>query len=105
MTELILNGTALRAEWATELAEMRNRINGLRAALATALRDATGSDRYAFLGTQRGMFSRLGATPEQIRTLREDHAIYIIGDGRMNIAGLSMEDVPRLAQAIATVCA
>ncbi|WP_407494250.1 aromatic amino acid transaminase [Pseudooceanicola sp. MF1-13] len=105
VTEMILNDATLRGTWATELSDMRVRINTLRAELATALRDATGSDRFAFLGSQRGMFSRLGATPEQLRILREDHGIYIIGDGRMNIAGLSSKDIPRLAQAIATVCA
>ncbi|MGC0223461.1 aromatic amino acid transaminase [Pseudooceanicola nitratireducens] len=103
--EMILNDSALRADWSQQLSQMRGRINTLRQALATALRDRTGSDRYAFLGSQRGMFSRLPASPDEIRILREEHGIYLIGDGRMNIAGLSQEDIPRLAQAIATVCA
>ncbi|WP_136636324.1 aromatic amino acid transaminase [Pseudooceanicola onchidii] len=105
VVEMILNSSALRAEWATELSEMRGRINSLRGELAAALQAETGSDQYAFLAVQRGMFSRLTATPDQIRTLRDDHGIYIIGDGRMNMAGLSKEDIPRLARAIAEVCA
>ncbi len=104
LVEMILADAALHAEWTEELSEMRNRINALRRDLAEALRDATGSDRFAHFGSQRGMFSRLGATPDEVRRLREDHAIYMVGDGRMNIAGLAKEDIPRLARAIAEVC-
>lgn len=104
VVEMILNTSALRAEWAGELAAMRGRINSLRSELAQALRSEMGSDRFGFLASQRGMFSRLGATPEQVAELREKHAVYMIGDGRMNIAGLSSEDIPRLARAIAEVC-
>jgi aromatic-amino-acid transaminase len=46
------------------------------------------------------MFSRLGATPEQVERLREDHAIYMIGDSRINIAGLNSDTVPILARAM-----
>jgi len=105
VTEMILTDATLRDAWTTELSDMRSRINTLRTELATALRDATGSDRFAFLGSQRGMFSRLGATPDEIRILREEHGVYVIGDGRMNVAGLSSKDIPRLAAAIAKVCA
>jgi aromatic-amino-acid transaminase len=49
------------------------------------------------------MFSRLGATPEQVEALRADHGIYMVGDSRMNIAGLNKETVPILAEAIAKV--
>ena len=104
VVEMILTSEALSDDWAAELTEMRGRINGLRADLAGALRAETGSDRFGFLAAQRGMFSRLGATPAQIATLRADHAVYMIGDGRMNIAGLSRADIPRLARAIAAVC-
>ena len=104
VAEMILNDAELRAEWINELAEMRNRINDLRKTLANALLAQSNSERFALLGAPRGMFSRLNATPDQIKPLREDHGIYLIGDGRMNIAGLSLDDIPRLARAIATVC-
>lgn len=104
VAEMILTTDALRTAWADELAEMRGRINGLRAELSKALRLATGSDRFGYLAAQRGMFSRLGASREQIATLRSNHAIYMVGDGRMNVAGLAQEDIPRLAEAIAKVC-
>ena len=49
------------------------------------------------------MFSRLGTTPEMVERLRVEHAIYMVGDSRMNIAGLNAQTVPILAQAIIDV--
>jgi aspartate aminotransferase len=72
----------------------------LRESLATELRRLSGSDRFGFLAQHRGMFSRLGATPEQVENLRRDHGIYMVGDSRMNIAGLNARTVPILAKAI-----
>ena len=57
---------ALRADWAAELEEVRNTMLGLRDQLAAELRDLSGSDRFDFIRHHRGMFSRLGATPEQV---------------------------------------
>ena len=73
----------------------------LREQLAQELRRVTGSDRFGFIAEHRGMFSRLGATPEQVAALRADHGIYMVGDSRLNIAGLNAKTVPILAEAIA----
>ena len=73
---------------------------GLRQQLAAELRSLTGSDRFDFIERHRGMFSRLGATPEQVRRIKEDNAIYMVGDSRLNIAGLNRDSVPILARAI-----
>ncbi|VDS07993.1 Aromatic-amino-acid aminotransferase [Paracoccus haematequi] len=96
----ILTDEALRADWAAELEEVRNTMLGLRAQLASELRDLSGSDRFDFIGQHRGMFSRLGATPEQVQKLKTDAAIYMVGDSRLNIAGLNQHTVPVLARAI-----
>jgi len=64
------------------------------------LQRLSGSDRFGFIAQHRGMFSRLGATPEQVERLREEHAIYMIGDSRINIAGLNDRTVPILAKAL-----
>ena len=76
---------------------------GLREQLAGELRQLTNSDKFDFIAQHRGMFSRLGATPEQVAQLRRDHGIYMVGDSRLNIAGLNKTSVPVLAQAIAKV--
>jgi aspartate aminotransferase len=100
LVTMILNDPTLRAMWQTELEDMRLTMLSLRKALAAELRRLSGADRFGFLGQHRGMFSRLGASPEQVETLRRDHGIYIVGDSRMNIAGLNARTVPVLAAAI-----
>lgn len=96
----ILTDEALRADWAAELEDVRNTMLGLRDQLATELRALTDSDRFDFIAHHRGMFSRLGATPEQVQKLKSDAAIYMVGDSRLNIAGLNQDTVPVLARAI-----
>ncbi len=96
----VLQDDALRADWQTELEEVRTGMLGLRQQLADELRRVSGSDRFGFIAQHRGMFSRLGVRPEIVQKLRDDHAIYMIGDSRMNIAGLNRETVPILARAI-----
>ena len=103
LVTMILEDDALRADWKAELEEVRLNMLSLRHSLADALRDATGSDRYGFIAQHRGMFSRLGLTPEQVVTLRVEHGIYMVGDSRINIAGLNARTVPILAASIATV--
>lgn len=100
LVTMILTDPALRADWEAELEEVRLSMLGLRESLAAQLRDLSGSDRFGFLAQHRGMFSRLPATPEQVVRLREEHAIYLVGDGRMNVAGLNRDSVARLASAV-----
>ena len=99
----ILGDAELRADWEGELTAMRDRMNDLRRALATALRDACGSDRFGYLADQRGMFSLLGGDAAQIARLREEFGVYVVGGGRLNMAGLTFESIPRVARAIAQV--
>jgi len=94
----ILGDAALRAEWETELNAMRTRMKGLRADLSDALVAATGSNELAALKTQNGMFSQLAVTPEQTFELREKHGVYMPASGRINIAGLNLNDIPKLAE-------
>ncbi|MGB0498175.1 MAG: aromatic amino acid transaminase [Rubricella sp.] len=99
----VLSDDALRADWMAELYAMRTRINRLRGQLAEALRRETNSERFDFIAAQRGMFSLLGIAPEAVSRLRQVHGVYAIGDGRINIAGLSEDRIGRVAAAIADV--
>jgi aromatic-amino-acid transaminase len=99
----VLQDAALTADWKAELEEVRTGMLALRQQLADELRQRTNSDRFDFIAHHRGMFSRLGATPDQVEALRRDHGIYMVGDSRLNIAGLNGQTVPVLAQAIAEV--
>ena len=103
LVTMILEDAALTADWKAELEEVRLNMLGLRQALADALRLATNSDRFDFVAQHRGMFSRLGLTTDQVQRLRVDHGIYMVGDSRINIAGLNAGTVPVLAAAIAVV--
>jgi aromatic-amino-acid transaminase len=96
----VLTDPELRADWEAELEDMRTGMLRLREQLAAELRARSGSDRFGFIAEHRGMFSRLGATPEQVQRLRDDHGVYMVGDSRMNIAGLNEKTVPLLAEAI-----
>jgi len=98
-----LHTPELRADWAAELEEVRLSMLGLRTQLANELQKLAGSDRFAFIAQHRGMFSRLGASPEHVERLRAEHAIYMVGDSRLNIAGLNAQSVPILAKAIIDV--
>ncbi|WP_299151560.1 amino acid aminotransferase [uncultured Tateyamaria sp.] len=100
LVTMILNDDTLRADWQAELEEVRLSMLSLREQLAHALQQRAGSDRFGFLAQHRGMFSRLGTTPEMVKKMREDHGIYMVGDSRMNIAGLNAQSVPILADAI-----
>lgn len=100
LVTMVLSDPALRADWAAELEEVRLGMLDLRTQLASELQRLSGSDRFGFLAEHRGMFSRLGASAEHVEKLRADHAVYMVGDSRMNIAGLNSATVPVLAQAI-----
>ncbi|SEP97251.1 aromatic amino acid transaminase [Thalassovita taeanensis] len=100
LVTMILNDADLRADWAAELEDVRLSMLGLRQQLADELQRLSGSDRFGFIAQHRGMFSRLGTTPEMVERLRAEHAIYMVGDSRLNIAGLNATTVPILAKAI-----
>ncbi|QMU57223.1 MAG: aminotransferase class I/II-fold pyridoxal phosphate-dependent enzyme [Boseongicola sp.] len=100
VVQTILDDPALRADWQAELEDVREGMLKLRTHLAETLRQRTNSDRFDFIADHRGMFSRLGASAEQVVEMREKFGIYMIGDSRMNIAGLNEATVPVLADAI-----
>ena len=103
LVTMILEDPALRSEWQAELEEVRLGMLGLREQLAKELQALSGSDRFGFIAQHRGMFSRLGASPEQVERLKTEHGIYMVGDSRLNIAGLNAKTVPVLARAIIDV--
>lgn len=102
----ILDDAALRKQWEGELKAMRDRINGMRKLFVEALDkrgvklSPAGND---FIIHQRGMFSFSGLSRQQVQALREKHAIYIVGSGRINVAGVTESNVERLCDAIADV--
>lgn len=103
IVETILTDAALRADWERELAQMRDRINGLRQLLVERFAVRGDGGRFEFIERQRGMFSFLGISPKQVESLRNDHAIYMVDSSRMNVAGASHENVDRFCDAVMSV--
>ncbi len=103
VVSLILGDPELKADWMAELEEMRLGMLELRKGLADALRRETNSDRFDFVAGHRGMFSRLGLSPAQVAALRDEHGVYMVGDSRINIAGLPANGLEKLAKAMVAV--
>jgi aspartate/tyrosine/aromatic aminotransferase len=100
---IVLEDAGLRADWQAELEEMRLRMLRLRVAFAEALRRQSNSDRFDFVASHRGMFSRLGLSEAQVERLRTEHGVYMVGDSRINVAGLPEDGMDALAKAIVSV--
>ena len=93
----------LRALWERELGEMRSRLNRMRSEFAAGMKAAGASRDFGFLAEQRGMFSMLGLSPGQVGELRDKHAIYMAGSSRVNVAGMTGSNLPKLCAAVAEV--
>ena len=100
LVSIVLNDKDLRSDWMSELEDIRTSLLNLRVQLADELQKISGSDRFSFIASHRGMFSRLGATPSQVEKMRKEFGIYMVSDSRFNVAGLNNETVPALAKAI-----
>ena len=98
---IILRDDALTKLWLDELTTMRARVRNVRNALAQA--GTAGSVDLTPLGTQNGLFAMLPLTKEQVVKMREDHAIYMAGSGRINIAGLHDGNIAKFVAALADV--
>ncbi len=90
----------LRESWTEELAAMRGRIQEMRSLLAQRLRSVTGDGSFDFIDQQHGMFSLLGVSRAVVERLRERHHIYLLGDSRMNVAGILPHNVGYVAESI-----
>jgi aspartate/tyrosine/aromatic aminotransferase len=84
---------------------MRDRINTMRRRFVESMAEAGSTRDWSFIQRQRGMFSFSGLTPVQVDQLRSEYAIYIVGNGRINVAGMTEANLPPLCRAIAAVTA
>ncbi|CAM3036251.1 amino acid aminotransferase [Vibrio mytili] len=103
LVKTILQDTALTSIWKQELSEMQQRLLNLRQSLCNELRNNHNTDQFNFIESHKGMFTVLGFSENQMTQLREDYGIYGVGDGRINIAGLTENHIPYVADAIKKV--
>lgn len=99
----ILGDDDLRSRWVAELTEMRERINGMRLLFAEKMAAKAPGTDFSFITNQRGMFSFSGLSPMQVDQLRTQYGIYIVGSGRINVAGMTESNMDRLCDSIAKV--
>ena len=100
----ILNDPDLRNQWESELKQMRERIQNMRQLLAETLTAKGVPGDHSFITRQRGMFSFSGLNSTQVEQLKNDHSVYIVGNGRINVAAITPDNCDALCEAIANVC-
>jgi aromatic-amino-acid transaminase len=98
-----LASSELRALWEQELAQMRERIKGMRHMLVDRIHARVPGANFEFVTRQRGMFSYSGLTRDQVRRLREEFSIYAIDSGRICVAAVNSRNVEHVADGIAAV--
>ncbi len=103
LVDIVLFDPVLKAEWLVELNEMRERINGLRKDLVAKLQEIGVEQDFSFIEREKGMFSFLGLSVEQVQTLVNEYSIYLVNSSRINVAGISKSNIDYLAQSIAKV--
>ena len=108
LVEIILGGNNSQNKelihlWEKELNSMRNGMLELRKLLSDSLRRSTNSTRFDFIERHRGMFSLMGLTVDQVARLRTEFGIYMVGDSRINIAGLNKDQIDYFSSSIAAV--
>lgn len=99
----LLSDSALTLEWKTELEQVRNRMNMLRTKLAQGLNDAQNKIDFEFLERSKGMFCFLGIDHQDVLTLRSEFGIYLLESTRINVAGLSEQNLPTIIERVADV--
>jgi aspartate aminotransferase len=98
----VLSSEGLRSQWEAELAQICQRINGLRRDFCDALIAQTDRD-FAFISEEHGMFSFLGLSVEQAERLRNEKSVYVLDSSRINIAGLNAGNMDRVVSAVSAV--
>lgn len=99
----ILEDAELYAQWDKEVADMRVRIQEMRDLFVTTLKEKGVAGDYSFISRQNGMFSFSGLTVEQVNRLKDEFAVYIVGSGRISVAGMTKDNMQPLCDAIAKV--
>lgn len=99
----LLSSDTLRAEWQTELEQIRTRMNTLRKGLANGLNEAQSKIDFSFVGDSKGMFCFLGISQQDVLTLRSEFGLYLLESTRFNVAGLSEKNLPVIVERVADV--
>ena len=100
---LILNDPDLRDEWLAELAAMRQRMKEMRKLIIAGLGKSAPDRDFSHIDRANGMFCYLGVSPQQVAKLKQDYGIYLVDSGRINVCGITGNNVSYLSESIAAV--
>lgn len=103
VVETILSSPERRKQWLKELISMQSRLHEMRKGLVAGLQANVGNRDFGFLSAQRGLFSFMGLTRDQVQRLSAEYAIYTPSSGRINVAGLNSDNLGYVAEAIASI--
>jgi aspartate aminotransferase len=103
IVETIMGDSGLHKDWEAELSDMRDRINGLRSQLVQHLKQSGVDQDFSFIENEKGMFSFLGVSKDQIQTLINDYSIYLVNSSRINVASINDDNIDYLVESIAAV--
>lgn len=99
----VLTNSEQKAQWLNEVEEMRVRILDMRTVLVNELKKVLPEKNFDHLLKQRGMFSYTGFSKEQVERLKDEFAVYLVGTGRICMAGVNRHNVHRIVEAFAAV--
>lgn len=99
----ILNNADLKALWVKEVDDMRGRVQEMRTLFVEQMAKKAPKSNFNYIAEQKGMFSFLTLSKEQIQTLINDHSIFMMASGRVNIAGLTKNNMDYVTDAIASL--
>ena len=103
VVSIILDDAGLRTEWLQEVAEMRRRLDEMSQLLNDKLAERVSNRDFSHLVRTRGMFCFLGISAEQVGRLKSDFGVYMVDSSRINVAGITPNNVDYLAESIAAV--
>ncbi len=104
LVDIVLHTPELRTQWEDELNAMATRVKSLRQGLLDNINERDLSTDFSFITKQKGMFSYLNITQEQVRQLRKEYSIYMADSSRINVAGLNTQCLGYVADALKKVC-
>ena len=103
LVDTVLHTPSLREEWESELNAMATRVKSLRSGLLEKIQQRDIQQDFSFITAQKGMFTYLGISKEQVTRLRNEYAIYMADSSRINVAGLNTHCLDYVADALKAV--
>jgi aspartate aminotransferase len=95
----ILNTPELKKNWMQELDSYKQRLQEIRHKYKYALEKKLGKD-FSYVLKGHGLFVFTGLKPDQVVSLRENEAIYLASDGRLNLSGLNAKNFDNVINAL-----